>query len=311
VVISIRLLTEQPISLHKLARSSQEMPHLGSEKTIRLKNIRKQQQAIRQAISILSKSVIDQDKTQELAKRLELTVREIERLCDQQNIAIADLSASSRQIYSWMKFLTLHHLELHLKVIQQINQIVAEILVDKRHLRPGFHSVPTVEVELVNSTSLYKVSRKQNTVLIEINEGFICADKEILTALVQSVLLGKSPAKTRIIRTFSLSEEYSEMLLKLDVIDKADSESSQGRFYDLDTVFEQVNHEYFANQMTKPRLSWSHLLTRRKLGHYEPARDRVVLSLSLDDQRVPEFVIEFVMYHELLGYNFRPGHFAG
>ncbi|MBV9389693.1 MAG: M48 family metallopeptidase, partial [Chroococcidiopsidaceae cyanobacterium CP_BM_ER_R8_30] len=37
-----------------------------------------------------------------------------------------------------------------------------------------------------------------------------------------------------------------------------------------------------------------------KLGHYEPARDRAVLSLSLDDQRVPEFVIEFVMYHELL-----------
>ena len=38
----------------------------------------------------------------------------------------------------------------------------------------------------------------------------------------------------------------------------------------------------------------------RKLGHYEPLRDRIVMSRTLDSSHVPQMVVELVLYHELL-----------
>jgi hypothetical protein len=75
---------------------------------------------------------------------------------------------------------------------------------------------------------------------------------------------------------------------------------SQRFFDDLNHVFDLVNREYFRGQMAKPQLAWSQVFIQRKFGHYEPARDRLVISLTLDQQRIPRDVVEFVMYHELL-----------
>jgi hypothetical protein len=52
--------------------------------------------------------------------------------------------------------------------------------------------------------------------------------------------------------------------------------------------------------MPKPVLVWNRTLTARKFGHYQPSRDTLMVSVSLDDPRVPAYVVDFVMYHELL-----------
>ena len=41
-------------------------------------------------------------------------------------------------------------------------------------------------------------------------------------------------------------------------------------------------------------------MTASKFGHYQPSRDTVMLSVSLDDAKIPAYVVDFVMYHELL-----------
>jgi len=38
----------------------------------------------------------------------------------------------------------------------------------------------------------------------------------------------------------------------------------------------------------------------RKFGHYDGIRDTVMVSSSLDRLDVPAFVVDFVIYHELL-----------
>lgn len=274
------------------------------EKTLRIKNIRTQQQAILQKISILSKCpVLDYAKTQNLANTLERTVRKIEQLCAQQDATPANLTSSSRQSYTWMKFITdERHLHLHLEVTRRATHIATELLSDKGNLRKNFppKAPETVVVEFTNIAPLYKIRSNSNGVFIQINVGFICASDEILATIIQVALLGKSPTRTQIIRSFSLSEQYSEVLLEMDLITEVSSERARGKFYDLEEVFDRVNHEYFAGQMVKPRLSWNRILTNRKFAHYEPGRDRVVVSLTLDDEKVPKFVVEFVMYHELL-----------
>lgn len=49
-----------------------------------------------------------------------------------------------------------------------------------------------------------------------------------------------------------------------------------------------------------PRLGWSRTASRRRFGHHDADHQIIVLSRVLDDPEVPEFVLDFVVYHELL-----------
>jgi hypothetical protein len=49
-----------------------------------------------------------------------------------------------------------------------------------------------------------------------------------------------------------------------------------------------------------PTLSWSQRVSRRRLGHWDPDHGAIVISQILDDPRVPEFVLDYVVYHEML-----------
>ena len=76
--------------------------------------------------------------------------------------------------------------------------------------------------------------------------------------------------------------------------------SPQGRVYDLDAVFENLNRQFFHGLMGRPRMSWSPRKTRRILGHYDPAHNAIVVSRVFDHPRVPRYAVEYIVYHEML-----------
>lgn len=49
-----------------------------------------------------------------------------------------------------------------------------------------------------------------------------------------------------------------------------------------------------------PKLSWSQTVAGHRFGHWDPNHNVIVLSQILDDPEVPEFVLDYVLYHELL-----------
>ena len=49
-----------------------------------------------------------------------------------------------------------------------------------------------------------------------------------------------------------------------------------------------------------PTLSWSKTVARHRFGHWDSDHNAVVISQVLDDPKVPEFVLDYVLYHELL-----------
>lgn len=49
-----------------------------------------------------------------------------------------------------------------------------------------------------------------------------------------------------------------------------------------------------------PTLSWSKTVSRHRFGHWDAEHNAVVISQVLDDPDVPEFVLDYVLYHELL-----------
>jgi hypothetical protein len=73
-----------------------------------------------------------------------------------------------------------------------------------------------------------------------------------------------------------------------------------GRVYDLEEIFRRINQMYFQNRLEQPILSWSQTKTRRVFGHQDAVHDTIIISRTLDDAEVPQFVVEFVLYHELL-----------
>ncbi|HZS08590.1 MAG TPA: M48 family peptidase [Blastocatellia bacterium] len=79
-----------------------------------------------------------------------------------------------------------------------------------------------------------------------------------------------------------------------------------GRHYDLNKVFNRLNRRYFNGELHKPVLSWSLRRSKRILGHHDSVHDAIIISRSLDQADVPEYLVEYVMYHEMLHIKHRP-----
>ena len=279
----------------------QNLPSTGTHlrsmvQTIGIKNIKTQQRAILWKISQLAQnSHIDCGQIHEVSDCIHQVVQAIEKICFTQQVTPANLTSSSRQIYAWLKYLgTSESVKLHIEATQRVYTIAKKLC-----SKYGHESVNFV-VEITNLAGLYRSRWVGNDINLIISEGFTNAGEEVLTALVQTSLQGKSPANTRIIREYASLDEFSDILLELDLIVETVSEDGKGSHYNLETLFDKINSEYFSNALTKPRLIWSQMQTYRKFGHYEPARDRIVISLTLDEPIIPQYVVEFVIYHEML-----------
>ena len=75
---------------------------------------------------------------------------------------------------------------------------------------------------------------------------------------------------------------------------------ARGHFYDLDAIFEDLNTRFFHGLMARPRMSWSQTKTRRILGHYDPAHNAIIISRIFDHPAMPNYVVEYIVYHEML-----------
>lgn len=76
--------------------------------------------------------------------------------------------------------------------------------------------------------------------------------------------------------------------------------TAQGRVYDLEKMFARLNRRYFEGELEQPTLSWSQKRTRTILGHHDGVHETIVISKTLDSEDVPEWFVEYILYHEML-----------
>jgi predicted metal-dependent hydrolase len=76
--------------------------------------------------------------------------------------------------------------------------------------------------------------------------------------------------------------------------------SAQGEHHDLIQLFERLNERYFANELPRPHIAWSSRSWRRQFGSYDPGPNQIVLNRRMDRPGIPQFVVEYVLYHEML-----------
>ncbi len=68
----------------------------------------------------------------------------------------------------------------------------------------------------------------------------------------------------------------------------------------------RVADTYELNPDPTPLLSWSKTASRRRFGHWDDDHGCIVISRALDDPEVPEFVLDYVVYHEVLHILYPP-----
>ncbi len=86
---------------------------------------------------------------------------------------------------------------------------------------------------------------------------------------------------------------------------------SSGEIYDLNEIFDDLNTKYFGGSLAKPTLTWSARKTFRILGHHDATHETIVISRSLDSAETPRYVIEYVLYHEMLHIHHPTVHHNG
>jgi hypothetical protein len=78
------------------------------------------------------------------------------------------------------------------------------------------------------------------------------------------------------------------------------STSPQGRYFDLEKMFEELNEKYFSGSLQRPHIGWSLRSWRRQFGCYDPGPNQILLNRRMDHPAVPQVAVEYVLYHEML-----------
>ncbi len=146
----------------------------------------------------------------------------------------------------------------------------------------------------------------EETAHVRLSDALRNAPQTVLEATA-AILLGKlyrrRPPLTLVetYRKFSYARGTRERLLRLRRKRARHSEHrSAGAHHDLEPLFASLNSQYFDGALAKPRLGWSKRAWRTQLGCFDPALGQILINRRLDDPRVPQCVVAYVLYHEML-----------
>jgi hypothetical protein len=151
---------------------------------------------------------------------------------------------------------------------------------------------------------------RKNSLEAVVSDGFECASREVVLGLALS-LVSRALRKKIPERAAPLVDSFKEFYSRESVNALSDSLRAtrgrnaiedEGAFFDLNLIMEKVFEKYASvfEGVSRPQVSWSRDSSRRRLGFHDNAFKKIVVSRSLDSRRVPEFVIEYIVFHEFL-----------
>ncbi len=223
----------------------------------------------------------------------------IEALAKEQGGLPGHLPTRSRRAYQWLKFLSdPAALVTHMKTVRTLHRRLQAPRLRKRADRRLRDAL--AEVHFGYGSYLYKARMIDAVLETKVHQGFMGAPPDVLEALARLLLSSDRGVSRERVDRYAAGENFMDVVTALEMTTAEADDFTQGRHFDLETIFDRVNAAYFDGKLACPRLTWNTRITRAKMGHYDRFRDAVMLSVTLDDPDVPDFVVDYVMYHELL-----------
>lgn len=172
---------------------------------------------------------------------------------------------------------------------------------DADTLRGWFERETGCRVELAvteNSTRMLSVKSVRGSVSVRLHRVFLVAPHEVLKEV--ACFIKKRRGKTPLISGYLKGKSSS---IKPGTA-RREGIRTLGEHHDLKSIFDSLNSEYFGWSVLA-RITWGRpplrrRVRRRTLGSYSYTTNLIRINPLLDDKRVPEYFLAFVVYHEML-----------
>jgi predicted metal-dependent hydrolase len=167
--------------------------------------------------------------------------------------------------------------------------------------------MPPIQVRFRRFTSLNTTIRlREGRIHVSLSDLLEGAPESVLRAIAH-ILLAKlyrkpiEPAQNVRFKRFASSAAVTRQTELIRHARGAKRYSGpEGRFYNLEEVFDTLNLRFFGGLLGRPDLTWSETVARRALGHYDAAHNTIVVSRVFDRPSSPRYAVEYLLYHEML-----------
>ncbi|TGL82242.1 SprT-like domain-containing protein [Leptospira yasudae] len=136
----------------------------------------------------------------------------------------------------------------------------------------------------------------------KIHSSYLSADSEDLEAVVDLLLyklLKQSIPQEldeRIRRFYETQSETKRQKNKNRKRIERSSIANEG----LREIMDRLNDTYLRIDLNDLEIFWSKSVSKTRLGHFDPAHRMIVINPILSREIVPAFVLEYIVFHELL-----------
>jgi hypothetical protein len=234
---------------------------------------------------------LDNAHADSLRESIITTSENLRRQLNDHQIRTENLKRPSRQAYAWLRYFAIpDNFNAYVSTVRVAHPILREAMSGQ----PKCHSKLLLEFRPMSG--LYRVRAAHHGTRVALPTPMISFTEAQFRGLA-AALFGNA-SKELIIKA-AQDEPYQAMQAEIDALEGV-VEHTAGVHHDLARSFDRVALRYFNGELSRPRLTWNRTLTGRKFGHYDPITNTVMVSCTLDDAEVGEFVVDFVMYHELL-----------
>ena len=218
--------------------------------------------------------------------------RQIEQSLEQAGAGPEHLTVATRDWRGWFAWLAdTQSLAEYAQAIERARRILMPAAREAGRNEP-------IAIEFRPIRHMWKMHTRGGKLTIVLPTPMVRFDDATFTNLAAQIFHHAAGAKQKVLEVMR-AEAYQDLATELEALGGI-VEATRGAFYDLAQSFDRVNTRYFGGTMERPRLTWSRSFTGRKFGHYDHLKDLVMVSSTLDQARVPEFVVDYLMFHELL-----------
>ena len=166
--------------------------------------------------------------------------------------------------------------------------------------------VPLCVIITDNTHSIISVKGTRNAYTLRLHHMFLDAPEPVLK-LLSGYILGRSKGVRKRLRAFINENEWK---IRSQVKPRSPRKvkiTTQGKHADLQDSFERLNRDFFDGCNTC-RITWGHRRKRKRqksvrLGSYSPETEIIRINRILDKQGVPDYVLDDIIYHEMLHHH--------
>lgn len=273
-------------------------------KSIRVRGLKNFCQSLQNHLNLLSQQPSEEWNSTSAIQSLpdyigiQSTIDKFQKYIQAGSLEISSLSSPSLRAYQWLCYIYRPEVMIaHLLALSMIHQNKAR-LTKTRSQAPAKNL--HIDFEFFHISGLYHSYQQGYLRKMVVHEAYIFAPESVLENLLLITQNQQNPNTMALIKEFADGEKFTQSTSELASIGLSNLDGTKGKYQDLQAIFKRVNRQFFDNQLDPPKLHWSNRPTYRKFGHYQPSSDTLVLSTSLDNFQIPDYVLDFAMYHELL-----------